>query len=36
MIFYTEEIKIDQAEKLLASCNLKCPEGVDYTVGVFL
>ncbi len=36
MAFYTEEIKINQAEKLLVSCGLKCPEGVDYTVGVFL
>jgi len=35
-MFYTEEIKLDQAAALLSACQLRKPQGVDYTVGVFL
>ncbi len=35
-MFYTEEIKLNQASALLAACNLTAPRGVDYTAGVFL
>lgn len=34
-MFYTEEIKIEQAAELLGACGLSMPEGVDYTAGVF-
>lgn len=34
-MFYTEEIKIEQAQALLEACGLSLPEGVDYTAGVF-
>ncbi len=34
-MFYTEEIKMEQAAALLAACGLSAPQAVDYTAGVF-
>lgn len=34
-MFYTEEIKTEQAQALLEACGLSLPEDVDYTAGVF-
>ncbi len=35
-MFYTEEIKLNQAADLLSLCGLTMPRAVDYTAGVFL
>lgn len=35
-MFYTEEIKLNQAAELLSLCGLTMPRAVDYTAGVFL
>lgn len=34
-MFYTEEIRIEEASDLLSKCDLSVPVGVDYTAGVF-
>lgn len=34
-MFYTEEIRIEEAGDLLSKCDLSVPSGVDYTAGVF-
>lgn len=34
-MFYTEEIKLNQAADLLSLCGLTMPRAVDYTAGVF-
>lgn len=34
-MYYTESIRLSQAEPLLSQCSLKCPASVNYTAGVF-
>ena len=34
-MYYTESIRLSQAEPLLSQCGLKCPASVNYTAGVF-